>query len=116
MPDMFQLVTEIDLTLSVIGLILLAYLLYVYLRLYSQLRQRFTLGFVVFTILLLAHNLSATFYNARRLFFGTGFRDRPPPVPPGGFDQDATAFLFFRLIPSVFEFVAILVLVWLTRE
>jgi hypothetical protein len=32
-----------------------------------------------------------------------------------GFDQDST-FVFVRLVPTVLDFFALLVLVWLTRE
>lgn len=109
----FTLVQRIDFVLSVVGLVMLLYLLGVYVKLYRQLRQKFTLGFIVFTVLLLANNLPGTFFHLRRLG-GPPPGGRPPPLLDA--DGPDVAFVLLRLVPNVFELVAIGVLIWLSRE
>lgn len=106
-----ETIGRIDLALSVLGLVLLLYLLAVYVKLYTQMRAKFTLGFILITVLLIFHNLSGTGFHAHRAA-------RPPPRP--GLDrfhgEEPNAFLFLRLIPNVLELAAIGVLIWLSRE
>lgn len=118
MATSFEIVNRIDVVLSLVALGLLVYLLFVYVRLYRQLRQRFTLGFIVFTLLLLFNNLPGTFFHLRRAI-GPDERRRiigGRPPPDLGFDAGGEGFVYLRLIPTAFELVAIGVLVWLSRE
>jgi hypothetical protein len=104
-----ETVETVDLALSVVSLALLLYLLAIYVRLYRQLRQRFTLGFILFTVVLIAQVVPGLAFHA--LF--------PPPMP----DNDRgpplggqPAFLLLRLFPNALELVALAVLVGLSRE
>ena len=110
---------DVDLVLSLASTAILVYLLYTYVRLYVQLRQRFTLGLILFASLILIHNISGTFFLLGRQF---GFRDRHGP-PPGNFTgpphtgfNDNDTFLWLRLVPTFLQFAALIVLAWLTRE
>ncbi len=109
------IVAEIDLALSLASLALLAWLLVTYVRLYLQMRQSFTLGFIIFAGLLILQNVMGTGFLAHRLLGIGPRRGGGPPPPPLGTD-DPTGLLFLRLVPSALQLVALGVLVWLTRK
>ncbi|MHB8584342.1 MAG: hypothetical protein ACYDDF_00685 [Thermoplasmatota archaeon] len=114
MPTTFETISDIDLLLGLANLALLVYLFVVYLRLYLELRQKFTLAFLLFSALLILNNLSGTGFYLRRFVTGP-IGPLPPSGPERPFSNEG-ALLFLRLVPSVLQFVALVILVWITRE
>jgi hypothetical protein len=114
MTDEFHIVSDTDLVLGLASLVLLLYLMFIYVRLYLELRQKFTLAFILFTGLLLVNNLSGTGFLIRQVLLPQ-VRPRPPGPGPAEFGEP-NALLFLRLVPSALEFIALVVLVWISRE
>jgi len=118
MANLFDTVTSIDLVLSVANLAILVYLLAIYVRLYRQMRQKFTLAFIIFAGLLLFQTAAGTAFLAGHFLHGAppGGPMPPPPMEPGSSFVDAGGLVFLRLIPQALELVALLILLWITRE
>ncbi|MHB8605162.1 MAG: hypothetical protein ACYDCK_07865 [Thermoplasmatota archaeon] len=111
-------VFQIDLALSAVSLVLLLYLLYVYVRIYIEMKQRFTLGLIVFTLLLILKSLPPI---GREGPFGFGGRfphnnSTFMPSPNDGTPTLDLDFVWIRIIPQIIELGAVIVLVWLSRE
>lgn len=96
--ELLETIQWLNLLLTSINAILLTYILYTYLTIYSSIRSQFTLGLIALATALLAHTLSTNPVIA--YFFGFVSSGNNP----------------FGLVPAVFTSMAALVLVHLSRQ
>lgn len=87
----------IEMILSTLSIVLLIYLLSNYLEIYSKVKTSFTLGLIILASALLAHSITSN------PFFYMHFGYMPMTGP-------------FMFVPSIFTFVAVLALTYLTRQ
>jgi len=79
-----------------------------YIQIYRNLKSRFTLGLIIFTIALLLQ--SATRLGLLLLVIINPPRDLPLIIKLLGYDPA------YVIIPDILEFIALSILVYLTRE
>lgn len=115
MATLFDLASYLDLLLGFLSLAILVYLLWVYVGLYREMHQPFTLGLVIFAAILLLQDLSTVLYLVAGEV-GSDLLGAREAVEPRVFEADPLAFLFLRVLPTTLEFLALAVLAWLTRE
>jgi hypothetical protein len=91
-------IISIDIIIGIAAILLLIILLYVYVESYREFRTKFTLGLVLFALLLLFQNIIFT----SLLLTYSCFRNMEIGIP----------FFFVNFI----EFFALLILIWITLE
>ncbi|HDN68237.1 hypothetical protein B6V00_03020 [ANME-1 cluster archaeon ex4572_4] len=81
------------------NLVLLLCLLFIYARSYGQIKSKFALGLIAFIVLLIMHAVTSNPF----LPYACGYRRM-------------YALGLFAVLPDLFEFVALLVLLYISRE
>lgn len=100
-PQMFLIMEDflqLKILIASLSTVILAYLLYNYISVYNKIKSEFSLGLIVVVIALLAHALTDN------------------PLLPLQFGLRGAGLGPFNLIPSVFTFVAAIVLLYLSRK
>lgn len=97
LPNMMLL--NIKALITLVNLIFLFYLLFIYQKNYREVKSMFSLGLIIFIILLIVQ----TFTSNPFIYHLWGFRH-------------LEAFGFSRIMPDIFEFVALLILLYISRK